>query len=206
MFELKDTVTHPAPARRDRSIVAPRREARRQKGARERRIIDLLNRGVSIAELAASEGVTLRRMQILVKTILARHAPPAPAEYLALQISRLNQAMFVASGEMSKGNLKAVELVMRLASEMDRYHGFFPNAEDKRVRPDRLAEPAPAPLALAAPAAKGAMEMAAQALEKAHFGDGNGMAPGSSDDAAPATRGAMEMAPQCVGRSGRSRR
>ncbi len=88
------------------------------KGARERRIVDLLNRGFSTAELAAAEGVTLRRMQILVKTILARHAPSAPADYLALQISRLNQAMFVACGEMLKGDLKAVDRVIRLVREI----------------------------------------------------------------------------------------
>ena len=90
-------------------------------------------------------------MQILVKTILARHAPSALADYLALQISRLNQAMFVACGEMLKGDLKAVDRVIRLVSEMDRYHGFFPNADDKRVRPDWLA-----------PAASDAMETAPQ--------------------------------------------
>ncbi len=191
MAKSEDAVPQPPAPRRDRSMEA-RRKARRKKGARERQIVDLLNRGFSTAELAAAEGVTLRRMQILVKTILARHAPSAPADYLALQISRLNQAMFVAAGEMHKGDLKAVDRVIRLVSEMDRYHGFFPNADDKRVRPDRLAPPAPAPLALAppadigsAPARSGAMEMAPQRLEKAQFGDGNGAAwPG--DDAAGA--------------------
>ena len=172
METLQDAVPHPAPDRRDRSIEA-RREARRKKGARERQIINLLNRGVSVAEIAASQGVTLRRMQILVKAILARRAPSAPTEYLALQISRLNEAMFVATGEMRKGDLKAVDRVMRLVSEMDRYHGFLPNGEDKRILPDRLASPQ-APLALAAPAMTGAMETAPQASENARFGDGNG--------------------------------
>jgi hypothetical protein len=172
METSQDALSRPAPDRRDRSIEA-RLRARRKKGARERHIIDLLNRGVSLAEIAASRGVTLRRMQILVKTILARRAPAAPAEYLALQISRLNEAMYVAIGEMKKGDLRAVDWVMRLVSEMDRYHGFFPNGEDKRIVPDRLASPQP-PLALEAPAMTGAMETAPQAFENARFGDGNG--------------------------------
>jgi hypothetical protein len=174
---------------------------RGKKGARERRIVDLLNRGVSTAELAAAEGVTLRRMQILFKTILARHAPSAPADYLALQISRLNQVTFVACGEMGKGDLKVVDRVIRVVGETDRYHGFFPNADDKRVRPDRLASPTQAPLALAVPAdvgfaqaASGAMEMAPQRLEKARFGDGNGAAAAGPNDDPP--MGAMEMAPE----------
>lgn len=149
MADLQHPIPQP-PVRPDRSAEA-RREARRKKDAREKHIVNLLNRGVSMAELAARERVTLRRMQILVKIILARRAPSAPAEYLALQVSRLNEAMFVACGEMSKGNLKAVDQLMRLVREMDRYHGFFPNAEDKRIRPDRLALPAHAPLTLAAP-------------------------------------------------------
>ena len=102
METSQDALPRPAPDRRDRSIEA-RLRARRKKGARERHIIDLLNRGVSLAEIATSRGVTLRRMQILVKTILARRAPAAPEEYLALQVSRLNEAMYVAIGEIEKG-------------------------------------------------------------------------------------------------------
>ncbi len=79
----------------------------------------------------------------------------------------------MAIGEMKKGDLRAIDRVMRLVSEMDRYHGFFPNGEDKRIAPDRLASPQ-APLALAAPAMTGAMETAPQAFENARFGDGNG--------------------------------
>ena len=178
MAELQDAV--PQPVRRDRSVEA-RREARLKKDARERRIIGMLNRGVSIAEIAAREGVTLRRMQIVVKNILARRAPPAPSEYLALQVSRLNEAMMVAYGSMAGGNLMAVDRVVRLVKEMDRYHGFFPSGEAGAAA--RLAPPAEAPLALAAPTA---MEMTPQTFEKARFRDGNGERPGRDRKAAPA--------------------
>jgi hypothetical protein len=68
-------------------------------------------------------------MQILVREILARRAPSPPAEYLALQVNRLNEAMIVAYGSMAGGNLKAVDRVVGIVSEMDRYHGFFPRRE-----------------------------------------------------------------------------
>src|SRR5271166_2627395 len=55
MAELQDAV--PQPVRRDRSVEA-RREARLKKDTREMRIIGMLNRGVSMAEIAAREGVT----------------------------------------------------------------------------------------------------------------------------------------------------
>ena len=154
MAEVQDLDAHPATVRRDRPIDA-RREARRRRHARERRIVDWLNRGVSMAELAAREGVTLRRMQILVKAILARRGPPAPAEYLALQTSRLNEAMLVAYSAMASGDLRAVDRVVRLVREMDRYHGFFPDRDAGRAPPERLVQPAGAPLALAAPVDEG---------------------------------------------------
>jgi hypothetical protein len=81
---------------------------------------------MSVTELAARQGVTLRRMQIFLREILARRAPSPPAEYLALQVNRLNEAMIVAYGSMAGGNLKAVDRVVRIVSEMDRYHGLFP--------------------------------------------------------------------------------
>ncbi len=61
-----------------------------------------------------------------MREILARQAPPPPAEYLALQVNRLNEAMIVAYRSMAGGNLKAVDRVVRIVSEMDRYHGLFP--------------------------------------------------------------------------------
>ena len=153
MADLQHPIPQP-PVRPDRSAEA-RREARRKKDAREKHIVNLLNRGVSMAELAARERVTLRRMQILVKDILAKRAPSAPSEYLALQVNRLNEAMIVAYGSMCDGNLQAVDRVMRLVREMDRYHGLFPGRDADPARTGRIAPPAGAPLALAAPVEAG---------------------------------------------------
>src|SRR5271166_6410620 len=82
---------NPPPTRRQKAAEA-RRKARLKRNAREKWIIDKLNRGMSVVELTARQGVTLRRMQILVREILARRAPSPPAEYLALQVNRLNEA------------------------------------------------------------------------------------------------------------------
>src|SRR5271165_7558104 len=108
---------------RDRSIEA-RRAARVAKFKRERRIIDSLNRGVSVAEIAAREDVTEKSMRAIVREILARRMPEPPAEFVALQLSRLNEALLVAYGAMSGANLRAVDRVVRIVRELDRYHGF----------------------------------------------------------------------------------
>jgi hypothetical protein len=60
--------------------------------------------------------------------------PGPPEEFVALQISRLNEALLVAYSAMSGMNLKAVDRVVRIARELDRYHGFFP--ADRRSLPD----------------------------------------------------------------------
>ena len=97
-FPLSQPVGPAAALRRDRSPAA-RNAARQRKAEREMRIVGFLNRGVSIAEIAAREGVTERGMRKSIRGLLARRAPQPPAEFLALQVSRLHEALIVAYGE-----------------------------------------------------------------------------------------------------------
>src|SRR5271166_5365847 len=154
---------------RNRSIEA-RRAARVAKARRERRIVDLLNRGVSVAEIAAREKVTEKRMRALVSEILARRMPEPPAEFVAFQVSRLNEALLVAYSAISGANLRAVDLVVKIVRELDRYHGF--SAPHRRVLPDapRLEQED----RLALDAQLNRPETAAQELEKARSAPGNG--------------------------------
>ena len=71
-------------------------------------------------------------MRAIVRGILARRMPEAPEEFVALQISRLNEALLVAYSAMSGQNLRAVDRVVRIVRELDRYHGFF--AAERRPR------------------------------------------------------------------------
>jgi DNA-binding CsgD family transcriptional regulator len=159
--------------RRDTSVAA-RRAARPKTVNREARIIGLLNRGVSVAEIAAREGLSLKRMRNLVREILAKRMPQPPAEFLALRISRLNQALLVSYSAMhdasSGANFEAVDCVVRIVRELDRYHGFVPYGERARALENlRLAAPSQTPLAVEGPIPV-EPEMAPQAIEKAQFG------------------------------------
>jgi hypothetical protein len=160
----------PAQAR-NRAIEA-RRAARLEKFKRERLVIDYLNRGVSVREIAFKLGVTEKRMRAIVKEVLAAHMPAPPEEFVALQISRLNEALLVAYSAMSGTNLKAVDRVVRIARELDRYHGFFP--AERRTFPDgrhpALTEAkAEEPLAILVDRS----EMAMQMIEMAQSAPGN---------------------------------
>ena len=116
-------------------------------------------------EIAAKERLTLKRMRNLVREILARRMPQPPVEFVALQISRLSEALLVSYGAMGGANLQAVDRVVRIVRELDRYHGFAPHAVPIRAEEPWLAPPAQGPLALEAPRADD-LEMAPQAFEK----------------------------------------
>jgi hypothetical protein len=154
-----------------------RRATRLEKAKREARVISLLNRGVSIPEIAAREGLSLKRMRNIVRGILAERMPQPPAEFLALQVSRLNEALLVSYSAMhttaAGTNFEAVDRVVKIVRELDRYHGF---AAVPRPREDlearRLPAPAERPLALEGPGPSDS-QITPQAIEKAQFGLAN---------------------------------
>jgi DNA-binding CsgD family transcriptional regulator len=157
------TESQSIPPRRDRSVEA-RHAARAAKAERERLILDSLNRGLSMAEIAARIGVTEKRMRALVREIVARRSP-APEDYVAIQIGRLNEALGFAYAAMSADNLRAVELVVRIVRALDRYHGLAPSGR----RPARAG-----PAAETTAAEPHGAEIASQAIEKARFTPENG--------------------------------
>lgn len=119
--------------------------------------MERLAAGLSIAELAAREKISPRRARDRVSTMLKREAAHRPGEYVELQIRRLSEALLVAYSAMSGANLEAVDRVVKIVRELDRYY-FGPG-----VLPASLMAPPPAlpqaeeaqpaaPLKLAAPA------------------------------------------------------
>ena len=154
-----------------------RRATRREKVQREERIVGLLNRGASVPEIAASEGLTLKRMRNVVRKILSERRPLPPAEFLALQVSRLNEALlvsFTAMHEPKEGtNFEAVDRVVKIVRERDRYHGF---AAVPRPREEnegrRLPPPVERQLALEGPSPSDSL-IAPQVTENVQFGLAN---------------------------------
>ncbi len=131
------------------------RAARLARFEREQTIVGFLNRGVSIPEIAAKTGVGEKRMRAAVREILFRRMPKGPEEFAAIQASRLNEALLVAFSAMTDLNLQAVDRVVRIVRELDRYHGFIPAAAREtplRARPQALAPPADAALTFGAAA------------------------------------------------------
>ncbi len=109
---------------------------------------NLLNAGVSIDEIAAQDRVTLKRMRNLVREVLARRMPRPPAEYAALQVSRLNEALLVPISAMAGANLAAVDRVAELCANSTAMLTPSPPAVSKiprAPRPSRSASGQAAP-------------------------------------------------------------
>jgi DNA-binding CsgD family transcriptional regulator len=114
---------HAPSPHRDRSLRA-QREARERRAERERRIVGLLKQGLGVSEIAAGEGITVRGMRKAIRRLIARRAPEATSEFVAVQASRLNEALRTSYEAMSGENLAAVDRVVRIVRELDLYHGL----------------------------------------------------------------------------------
>src|ERR1700677_2298074 len=126
------------------------RATKRELAQRDLRLIENLAAGVTIEEIAASDGRACKWARERKAALLAERTIDPPREFIQLQIRRLNEAMPIAYSAMSNGNVKAVDQVIKVVRELDRYHGFGPISI-----PQSFAEApvTPPPLALLEPPA-----------------------------------------------------
>jgi hypothetical protein len=196
---MSDTAeTAPLAVPRDRSVEA-RRAARQAKASRERRIIASLNRGVSVIVIAEREDVSEKRMRRLVRDILARRMPAPPTQFIAMQVNRLNEALRLSFGAMSGDNLQAVDRVVKIVRELDRYHGF--TAAERWGLPDASEAPEQGDAELMARLVDRFRKMTSQRIEKIESAPENGMAPEAqrTRDSAPRRDGVLEAAHDTAG-------
>ncbi len=127
-----------------------RRITKRELAKRDLRLIEKLAAGATIEEIAASEGISVKWARERKAALLASRVIDTPHEFIKLQIRRLSEAMLVSYSAMSLGDLKAVDKVIKVARELDRYHGFGAISVPRSF-PE--APVAPPPLALLEPPA-----------------------------------------------------
>ena len=142
--------------------IAPRRGT----ADRRLRVLERLTSGLSLADIARVENLTVRRVrQVIAEMLDAREVDP-PAGFVPLQIARLGDAMVVAHTMMMGGDPQAMDRLIKLTGELDRYHGFAA----PRLAPAKTASPrraGPALRALSAPDAGGEKFYSPQSLENA---------------------------------------
>jgi hypothetical protein len=142
---------------------APARE-RRQVRARERSdILDLVVSGYTYEAIADSLKLSVKSVRRAAEKAIEQRRLDGGAHYVHLQVLRLTKAMRVVDLNLDNGDLKAVEPLLKVIAQLDKYHALSLAAPAPAPAP--LALPRP-PLALAAPdAAEIGTENGAQAVE-----------------------------------------
>ena len=129
-----------------RAAARQRREAR----ARERgEILDLVVSGYTYEAIADSLKLSVKTVRRATEKAIARRRLDGGADYVHLQVLRLTKAMRVVDLNLDRGDLKAVEPLLKVIAQLDKYHALsLPAPGATPAPPPALPRP---PLALAAP-------------------------------------------------------
>jgi DNA-binding CsgD family transcriptional regulator len=143
---------------RMRAAARERREAR----ARERGdILDLVVSGYTYEAIADSLKLSVKTVRRAAAKAIAQRQLDGGADYVHLQVLRLTKAMRVVDLNLEEGDLKAVEPLLKVIAQLDKYHALSRPAP--LAPPPALARPT---LALAAPdAVEIGTEKGAQVVE-----------------------------------------
>jgi len=123
---------------RRRALLA---EARRLRAARRERIFGYVVRGMPHGAIARLENCSAQAVRKMVKRELADRRIDPAGDFARLQIARLNDALMAANDKMLEGDLAALDRVVKIVAELDRYHGLAQALErrDAAARPLALA-------------------------------------------------------------------
>jgi hypothetical protein len=108
-------------------LSAARLAGQARRSERAARVLDRLNRGASVADIAAQEGVSLKRMRNCLREILAEREPKPPVSVLA-EAKRLNEALGAAFDAMhdpeTGANIEAIDRVVSIVHALGLVNGF----------------------------------------------------------------------------------
>ena len=97
---------------------------KRGQSTRAQRVLASLIAGAGVDEIAATERLTPKRTESILRQEL-RNRWVAPAEDFArLQIARLEQMILKLLERLQSGDLKAIDRALKIVDRLDRYHGF----------------------------------------------------------------------------------
>ena len=100
--------------------------SRRRMGARgmllrRQRIFARLREGLGYEEIAAEEGVSLRRIRQIVSEVLQKRAVDNGAEHAKLQLDRLAPAVQLGAEAIAAGDVSAIAPYLKALDRLDRY-------------------------------------------------------------------------------------
>jgi hypothetical protein len=93
-----------------------------QLAMRRDRIFARLLEGQSYPAIAAAEGITLRRVRKIVQDALERESVNPKSDFILVQIARLEGALRLIEEKMAQGKLNAIDRLVKVMTQLDRYH------------------------------------------------------------------------------------
>jgi hypothetical protein len=116
-------------------------------------VFEAMADGFSIEEIAEMRKVSPRTIRREVDRTLSERRLDAPERYVHFQVARLNKALRVADAALDRGDLRAIDPMVKVVKELDRYHGLGAFSRAALPAPRATAGLPPPPLRLARAAA-----------------------------------------------------
>jgi hypothetical protein len=129
---------HPRSARTKERAAAKARKIART--AFRQASFDLLASGYSLEQIAAARKVGVRTIKREIDS--AERRLDAPERYIHLQVARLTKALRLADVAIERGDLKAVQALVKIVNSLGRYHGLN-RRSNSQARPGSFAVLAP---------------------------------------------------------------
>ena len=126
---------------------AAARERRGERARLEAVVLDLVVSGYAVETIAGKLQLSVKAVRRAIARAIERRRLDAGAHYVHLQVMRLTKALRVVDHNLDRGDLKAVQPLLKVIAQLDEYHAPAPAP---LPAPPSLAPPPP-PLALGPP-------------------------------------------------------
>lgn len=104
--------------------VAPSRARKAAPARRGPKILVALVAGEGVDAIAEKEGLSRKRIETILRDELRRRWVASAEDYARLQIVRLEAMSANLAAKAEKGDLPAIDRVLKILDRLDRYHGF----------------------------------------------------------------------------------
>ncbi len=103
---------------------APVRARKAAPARRGPKILAALVAGESVDAIAEKEGLSRKRIETILRDELRRRWVAPAEDYARLQIVRLEAMSAKLAAKAEKGDLPAIDRMLKILDRLDRYHGF----------------------------------------------------------------------------------
>ena len=101
--------------------------ARVRKPARPKpgpRILAALLTGASVEKIAEKQAISPKRVEKLLRDELHKQWIAPAQDYARIQVARLETMLAKLTAKAEKGDIAAIDRILRVLDRLDRYHGF----------------------------------------------------------------------------------